>query len=1195
MFSDTKRLLLIIGLCLSLVIVSSCSQQEYYTMEGNSVTWQNDYGLINVTPHTCHNAVCTYEADITMLLPSQDYDFAFRFAEQLVNPSLYEWKNISHNILNNETQQVEEVYFYEWIDRTNAFTMDTYEGYIYYWVADVGFIQDETKKYRWQFNKPSTDGKWELLAKRSSESLESAISNEHYIILDPWYTEGDPLGNWALNGDNQNPYAIGANNTHLWVTDVSDDEVYKYARDGTSIGIWGGTTGKPIGITIDNTYIWTTDQDTQRVYKYNMDGGAISDWACNALNGQPQGLAGNGTHLWNLDGADDRVYKYKIDGTYIDYFSLYAENSGPWGLTTDNEYIWVNDNADGIVYKYEMDGTYLSNWSLDLPSNDAPTGIAYNELTGENASFFTVDYTDADAYEYDRAWLSPGLTINVSISPDPAYSNSTLNCSALLKDPTVGNNINATFSAYNNSVFYDSELQTEIANGSTVSTTSIFSSTLKVGDIWNCTVFAIDATDASINKTESVIVTISNSAPSFNHSPVSWDESHTINISIDINATDIDSDTLIYSIANLSADLNTPLAINNLTGLINYDPVASETGNYSYNLSCTDGTANVYQILNISISNTAPSFNHSPVNSSEWHSTNISIDINCTDADLDTLSYSIANLSADLDTPLTIGNLTGLINYDPSIFEVGNYSYNLSCSDGASNVYQILNISVNQNLINVTSSNKDKGTAGSTIIFYLKVNITDVSTTPTDVYLILNNTNYTSPVLVSSDNGSLYQYNYSKEVTLLQEDGNATGMIQGWNWTYTIEDVVTDYSTGIKNITVYSIEIDNCSTYNYSLINLTLLEEELQTKLTNSTEIETAINIYDITGEIRMFNYSGLSNTNPSTICMNSELFNDPSYYLNAIVRYKALGYENEYYNIQNSTLTNNTAFQNINLYDLNTTDSTEFRLTFTGSDFSAVEDALIYLDRQYIAENVFKTVELPKTDSNGQTVLHMVRNDVIYNIRVVKNNEVLGTFNNLIAFCDDFTIGDCKIDLNAFDTGEQIFDYSSDLGILFTGPRYNTTTDKVVFDFITYDGTSKLIEMVVTRSDIFGNRTVCTTEVESPSGRLTCDIDENVEDTDLGTSISVDGSFAIFNVVKLDPTNYGTPGYLVFFILIFSFILLFSESKSGVLIGIVLAVAGGIGLGMITGDLIGVGASGLWIIIIAGIGLWKLNKMRIE
>ena len=76
------------------------------------------------------------------------------------------------------------------------------------------------------------------------------------------------------------------------------------------------------------------------------------------------------------------------------------------------------------------------------------------------------------------------------------------------------------------------------------------------------------------------------------------------------------------------------------------------------------------------------------------------------------------------------------------------------------------------------------------------------------------------------------------------------------------------------------------------------------------------------------------------------------------------------------------TAAQNITLFDLNLSDSTEFQLTFTGDDYLPLEDALIFIDRQYIAENTFKTVELPLTDSNGQTILHLVRNEVIYNIR---------------------------------------------------------------------------------------------------------------------------------------------------------------------------------------------------------------------
>ena len=250
-------------------------------------------------------------------------------------------------------------------------------------------------------------------------------------------------------------------------------------------------------------------------------------------------------------------------------------------------------------------------------------------------------------------------------------------------------------------------------------------------------------------------------------------------------------------------------------------------------------------------------------------------------------------------------------------------------------------------------------------------------------------------------------------------------------------------------------------------------------------------------------------------------------------------------------------------------------------------------MDRQYISENTFKTVELPKTDYNGQSVLHLVRNNVIYNIRIIKDGVVLGNFENLVAFCEDFTIGDCNIELNAFDSVESTFDYDTELGIIYTTPTYNATEDIISFNFITSDGTAKTVLLEVTRNDIFGNRSICNSTLTSSGGTLSCNIDPNLDETVLQVKIYVDEVLAVSGSAELETTNFGVAGYLIMFVMAMSFIFMFSGSKTGVLISLGLTLAGSLGMGLVSGNLIGLGASGLWLLIIIFIGIYKLNKER--
>jgi hypothetical protein len=397
-----------------------------------------------------------------------------------------------------------------------------------------------------------------------------------------------------------------------------------------------------------------------------------------------------------------------------------------------------------------------------------------------------------------------------------------------------------------------------------------------------------------------------------------------------------------------------------------------------------------------------------------------------------------------------------------------------------------------------------------------------------------------------------------------------------------------------NNQTILNLGLDNCSSYTNRVLNLTMVDEELQTLLSNTT-MEAAVTLLTSDRTQIVNNFSGFfENENPLGICLNLNLSNGERYSMDSIIRYEAEGYAIEYYNLVNQTLTNESTTENITLYDLNSSDSTDFQLTFTGSDFLPVENALIFVERQYIAENTFKTVELPKTDANGQTVLHMVRNDVIYNIRVIKNGESLGNFLNIIAFCQDITIGSCTISLNALSNASTIFNYDSGVGILYdSAPTYDNSTNIVSFDFVSSDGTTKVVLLTVERRDIFGNISICNNTVASTSGTVSCNTGSGLTDTNLITVVSINGEEWLSGSVIIDDTGYGNISYVMWFILALSLFLMFSESRNGVMLGMIFSFIGAIAMGWNIGGIIGIGSAGIWVLVMFSVGIWKINKGR--
>lgn len=198
----------------------------------------------------------------------------------------------------------------------------------------------------------------------------------------------------------------------------------------------------------------------------------------------------------------------------------------------------------------------------------------------------------------------------------------------------------------------------------------------------------------AIVQTETRVVNVNdvNNAPVITTSP---DTSGTVGVwyNHDVNATDADGDTLIYSLIAAPAGMS----INTGTGMISWMPSAA--GSFPVNISVSDGIDSVSQAYNLvvtAIPNNAPVITTSPVTTAVVNAT-YTYDINATDADNNTLTYSLDIFPAGM----TINSATGLISWTPSA--IGNYTVRVGVSDGIDSVLQMYNITVNNGTGNNTA------------------------------------------------------------------------------------------------------------------------------------------------------------------------------------------------------------------------------------------------------------------------------------------------------------------------------------------------------------------------------------------------------------------------------------------------------------------------------------------------------------
>ena len=97
----------------------------------------------------------------------------------------------------------------------------------------------------------------------------------------------------------------------------------------------------------------------------------------------------------------------------------------------------------------------------------------------------------------------------------------------------------------------------------------------------------------------SSILTISNTPSLFTESNFTYSLSHSTNLTLQINATDADSDTLTYSLNNTAFTINS-------TGHINKTNSISTIGTYNVSCNITDSTAIVQSWIFFNITNIAP-------------------------------------------------------------------------------------------------------------------------------------------------------------------------------------------------------------------------------------------------------------------------------------------------------------------------------------------------------------------------------------------------------------------------------------------------------------------------------------------------------------------------------------------------------------------------------------------------------------
>ena len=312
------------------------------------------------------------------------------------------------------------------------------------------------------------------------------------------------------------------------------------------------------------------------------------------------------------------------------------------------------------------------------------------------------------------------------------------------------------------------------------------------------------------------------------------------------------------------------------------------------------------------------------------------------------------------------------------------------------------------------------------VTYNLNLNVTGSDDLLATAYIYLNNTVYYPTRTI---NGSDF-YNFSYSIVIPESWGTTTGNLINWSWNYTIEDYITNSSTSLTNTTVFSILIDNCSVSGYTILNLSLRDEEENSfvNISEDSNIEIDLSINSLFGTSYSY-HEQWTNENNVSVCVPLGLLNNSNYTIDFTIGFSSEGRVNEFYYLDNGTLSTSDSFnsltnRSIDLMDLLTADSTSFLFNYFDEDGLVVDDIIVHVFRKYIGEGLFREVERSSQNDDGETIVHLVEEDVIYYFVVSKYGEVLFTSNSYTALCQTTP---CEIQLEE-SGGFQEFDNDWDL-----------------------------------------------------------------------------------------------------------------------------------------------------------------------
>jgi len=449
-------------------------------------------------------------------------------------------------------------------------------------------------------------------------------------------------------------------------------------------------------------------------------------------------------------------------------------------LTTDEE-VAVN----GQISASDIDGDVLGYSISNNPTNGT---VTLNAATGAFVYTPNSNYNGSDSFIVTISDGKGGTTTStVTIGVNPLNDAPVASDLSLTTDEEVA--VNGQISA---SDIDGDTLGYTVSNNPTNGTVTLNAATGAFVYTPNANYSGSDSFEVTISdgKGGTTISTVTIGVNPLNDAPVASDLSLTTDEDVAVNgqisASDIDGDTLGYTVSNNPT--NGTVTLNAATGAFVYTPNANYNGSDSFEVTISDGkggTTTSTVTIGVNPLNDAPVA--SDLNLTTDEEVAVNGQISASDIDGDTLGYSISNNPTN--GTVTLNAATGAFVYTPNANYNGSDSFEVTISDGKGGT-TISTVTIGVNPLNdapVAVDDTATTDENSAVVIAVRANDTDIDGGLLSVTGVTQGANG-SVVIDAVTNNPIYTPN--------------SGFSGTDTFTYTVEDGEGGSATATVTVTV---------------------------------------------------------------------------------------------------------------------------------------------------------------------------------------------------------------------------------------------------------------------------------------------------------------------------------------------------------------------------------------------------------